>query len=151
MAQVATTTDAIHECSKMWKFGMNISFSRILPVYDCIHNADISELVSPQCGVESKRPRKLERDVPCTKVQLYLLRILFGSCTKDIHYRWRAPEVAAFLNCKYLLPNMRSLMPPTPQPLKFVPIKNLKTGVVHLAAFIANLPRRIRDNWKWFT
>ena len=81
----------------------------------------------------------------------YLLRILFGSCTKDIHYRWRAPEVAAFLNCKYLLPNMRSLMPPTPQPLKFVPIKNLKTGVVHLAAFIANLPRRIRDNWKWFT
>ena len=56
----------------------------------------------------------------------YLLRILFGSCTKDIHYRWRAPEVAAFLNCKYLLPNMRSLMPPTPQPLKFVPIKKSK-------------------------
>ena len=70
MAQVATTTDAIHERSKIWKFGMNISFSRILPVYDCIHNADISDLVSPQCGVESKRPRKLERDVPCTKVQV---------------------------------------------------------------------------------
>ena len=50
---------------------MNISFSRILPVYDCIHNADISELVSPQCGVESKRPRNQERDVvPCTKVQV---------------------------------------------------------------------------------
>ena len=128
---------------------MNISFSRILLVYDCFHK--LIDQILWKTSVWNQKDHETKRGISLVPRSMYLLRILFGSCTKDIHYRWRAPEVAAFLNCKYLLPNMRSLMPPTPQPLKFVPIKNLKTGVVHLAAFIANLPRRIWDNWKWNT
>ena len=124
---------------------MNISFSRILPVYDCIHNADISDLVK-NLSVESKRPRKQERDVvPCTKVH-----VSFEDPLWFMHKRHSLQVEGArgggipqlqISASKYEVADA-----PNPQPLKFVPIKNLKTGVVHLAAFIANLPRRIRDN-----
>ena len=58
---------------------------------------------------------------------------------------WTA-MLAAFLHCKYLLPNMRSVMPPPiPKPLKFVPIKSRKTGVANLQAFIAKHSRGIEQ------
>ena len=69
-----------------------------------------------------------------------------GSCTKDIHYvAWLArgggiPELQISAAAKY---EVDADAPPLPQPLKFVPIKNIKTGVVHNAAFIAKPPRRI--------
>ena len=73
------------------------------------------------------------------------MKVSLSSCTKDIHYRagparggGGIPELQISA-AKYETHDA----PPLPQPLKFVPIKNLKTGVVHIAAFIAKAPKRI--------
>ena len=98
--------------------------------------------MSSKISTDQKRAQDIWIDVPCTCP----VKLSLGSCTKDIHYvAWLArgggiPELQISAAAKY---EVDADAPPLPQPLKFVPIKNLKTGVVHIAAFIAKPPRRI--------
>ena len=93
-------------------------------------------------STDQKRAQDIWTDVPCTCP----VKLSLGSCTKDIHYvAWLArgggiPELQISAAAKY---EVDADAPQLPQPLKFVPIKNLKTGVVHIAALIAKPPRRI--------
>ena len=66
----------------------------------------------PQCGI--KKTTKAREGCPLYR---YLLRILFGSCTKDIHYRWGRPRWrhSSTANICFQIWGRWCPQPPTPQ------------------------------------